>query len=407
MSKKIICITSSFPFGKLEVWAGNELNSLLEQGNEIIVIPRTGKGKVINEDALKFIPNVIDLPFLNWAMLVSMLIYVFSKPILLFKLLSEIIKQSNNVVDVMKGIIVLPKSLFLVKMLANQKVDHIHSYSTSSAAIMAFVLSSYLKVPWSYTLHTSAQLNNRFKRSYLFQADSASICRTISQRTAIELSTFIGPDLSRKIRKVHLGVKTVVELKERTKTNTPFIIATPAVFLEYKGHAYAIDAARELINMGINGFKWFFYGSGPLLRDIQHKAQKLKLHNHCFFPGNIDHRELLDKYEDREIDLVVLTSITSGFQPEGIPVSLMEAMSYAVPVVATDSGGTLELIGDGAGVNVPQKDSINLAKEIKRFIEDNEYHDIQGNKGRKKIADDFDTKKTSIQLYNHIFKHGQ
>jgi len=103
----------------------------------------------------------------------------------------------------------------------------------------------------------------------------------------------------------------------------------------------------------------------------------------------------------------VLTSITSGFQPEGIPVSLMEAMSYAVPVVATDSGGTLELIGDGAGVNVPQKDSINLAKEIKRFIEDNEYHDIQGNKGRKKIADDFDTKKTSIQLYNHIFKHGQ
>tara|TARA_B100000780_G_scaffold214290_1_gene153805 strand:- start:2190 stop:3410 length:1221 start_codon:yes stop_codon:yes gene_type:complete len=406
MSKKIIYITSSFPFGKLEVWAANELNSLVEQGNEIIVIPRTGKGKVINKDALKFIPNLIDLPFLNWAILVSMLIYVFSKPILFLKLLSEIVKQSNNVIDFVKGIIVLPKSLFLVKILANQKVDHIHSYSTSSTAIIAFILSLNLRVPWSFTLHTSGQLNSRFKRSYLFQAGSASICRTISQRTANELSTFIGPDLSKKIRKVHLGVKTVAELKRR-KINAPFVIATPAVFLEYKGHTYAIDAARELVNMGINGFKWFFYGSGPLLNHMQNKAHELNLDKHCYFPGNIDHHELLNKYEDREIDLVVLTSITSGFQPEGIPVSLMEAMSYAVPVVATDSGGTLELIGDGAGVNVPQKDSINLAKEIKRFIEDNEYHDIQGNKGRKKIADDFDTKKTSIQLYNHIFKHGQ
>lgn len=403
MYKKIIYITSSFPFGKLEIWAANELNSLLEQGNEIIIIPRTGKGKVINEDALKFIPNVIDLPFLNSAILLSLLKYVLSKPKLFFKLLSDIFRQSNNITDFIKGIIVLPKSLFLLKMLTNQKVDHIHSYSTSSTAIIAFILSSNLKVPWSYTLHTSSQLNNGFKRSYFFQANSASICRTISQRTANELSIFLGPDLSRKIRMVHLGVKTVKELKERTKTNAPFIISTPAVFLEYKGHAYAIDAARELINMGIRDFKWFFYGSGPLLKVMQNKAYELNLDNHCFFPGNINHSELLNKYQDNEIDLVVLASISSGFQTEGIPVSLMEAMSYAVPVIATDSGGTLELIGDGAGICVPQKDSINLSKEIKRFFDDNEYHRIQGVKGKKKIADDFDTEKTSLQLYNCFF----
>ena len=31
--------------GKSEVWAINELNSLIELGNEIFIVPRTGKGK--------------------------------------------------------------------------------------------------------------------------------------------------------------------------------------------------------------------------------------------------------------------------------------------------------------------------------------------------------------------------
>ena len=65
MNKKIVFITSSFPFGKSEVWAINEINSLIDLGNEIIIIPRTGKGKIINQDAIKFIPNLIDLPFMN------------------------------------------------------------------------------------------------------------------------------------------------------------------------------------------------------------------------------------------------------------------------------------------------------------------------------------------------------
>ena len=60
MNKKIVFITSSFPFGKSEVWAINEINSFLELGNEITIIPRTGKGKIINKDAVKFTPNLID-----------------------------------------------------------------------------------------------------------------------------------------------------------------------------------------------------------------------------------------------------------------------------------------------------------------------------------------------------------
>ena len=66
-------ITSSFPFGKAEVWAINEMNSLLRLGNQIIIIPKTGKGKIINQDAIKFTSKLIDLPFLNWSIGINFL----------------------------------------------------------------------------------------------------------------------------------------------------------------------------------------------------------------------------------------------------------------------------------------------------------------------------------------------
>ena len=66
MSKKIVFITSSFPYGKSEVWAINEINSLMALGNKITIIPRSGQGKIINQDAIKFSANLIDLPYINF-----------------------------------------------------------------------------------------------------------------------------------------------------------------------------------------------------------------------------------------------------------------------------------------------------------------------------------------------------
>jgi hypothetical protein len=97
-----------------------------------------------------------------------------------------------------KGLVILPKSLYAVKILKHKKIDHIHSLSTTSTAVMAHIISSDLNLPWSYTLHSSSVLNSNYKRSFLFQSNSASKCRTISEITANDLSTFIGPLSSKK-----------------------------------------------------------------------------------------------------------------------------------------------------------------------------------------------------------------
>ena len=398
MNKKIVFITASFPFGKAEIWAINELNSLLELGNEITVIPRTGKGKIINQDAGKFTSNSIDLPFLNWNIFIFLLKTILFKPLLLLKLLIENINQSNNIIDFVKGLIILPKSLFLAKILKGRKVDHIHSYQTTSTAFMAFIISSILKVPWSYTLHTSEILNSRYKRSILFRSRSASICRTISQTTANDLSDFIGASLSKKIAMVHLGVDTKGSKRETSFSNNSFTIVTPAELATRKGHVYAIEAAKKLINLEITNFKWFFYGSGPLLNELQKKVKELNLINHCYFPGNLDHHKLLNKYKNNEVDIVVISSISTDI-PEGIPVSLMEAMSYEIPVIATDCGGTKELVDGQSGILVNQKDPETLANSISILINNPDFKREMGNNGRNKVEQDFDTANTSSELF--------
>lgn len=398
MNKKIVYITSLFPYGKSEVWANNELNSLLELGNEIIIIPRTGQGKITNKDSIKFTPNLIDLPFFNWSIFIFLIRTILLNPLLFLKLLIEIIKQSNSIIDFVKGIIILPKSLYVGKILKHAAIDHIHTLSTTSTAVMAFILSLTLKVPWSYTIHTSEKFNSNFKRSILFQSTSASKCRTISQRTAKDLSNFIGPSLSKKIAMVHLGVDIEGFKNEKTNINDPLIIATPAELTVRKGHIYAIEAAKKLIDMGVSNFKWFFYGSGPLLNKLQQKVKELNLINHCYFSGNIDHQELLNKYENYKVDIVVISSISTTNIPEGIPVSLMEAMSYEIPVIATDCGGTKELVDGQSGILVNQKDSEAIKNAIYKLINNYDYRSEIGTNGRNKIKQDFDTKKNAKEL---------
>ena len=401
MNKKIVYITSLFPFGKFEVWVANEINSLIELGNEVIIIPRTGKGEIINKDLMKFTSNLIDLPFLNWSIFILLMKITLFSSFRLLKLLIEIMKQSNTIFDFAKGLMVLPKSLFIANSLKYSRIDHIHSISTTSTAVMAFVLSSTLKVPWSYTIHTSEKFSSNFRRSFLFQSRTASMCRTISQRTANDLASFIGPSLSKKIAMIHLGVDIKGFKKEKFIVNDPFVIATPAELTARKGHVYAIEAARKLIDLGITNYKWFFYGSGPLLNKLQLIVKEKSLTNHCYFPGNIDHQDLLNKYENNEVDVVVISSISTDV-PEGIPVSLMEAMSYEIPVIATNCGGTKELVDGESGILVEQNDSEVISVAIAELINEPEYRRKIGMNGRKKIIRDFDTVKNAkdlIKLY--------
>ncbi|KJY78462.1 hypothetical protein TW78_02615 [Vibrio coralliilyticus] len=68
---------------------------------------------------------------------------------------------------------------------------------------------------------------------------------------------------------------------------------------------------------------------------------------------------------------------------EGLPKSLIEAISCGLPIVTTDVPGCRQMVHCGAnGLLVPKKDSISLAKAIKQLLDDRDTRESMGRKSR-------------------------
>lgn len=88
--------------------------------------------------------------------------------------------------------------------------------------------------------------------------------------------------------------------------------------------------------------KWTHFGTGSGMADLEDSINKNKNKNlDIELKGYVDNDELIDFYKNNPIDLFINVSSS-----EGIPVSIMEATSFNIPVLATDAGGTGELVGD-------------------------------------------------------------
>lgn len=96
-----------------------------------------------------------------------------------------------------------------------------------------------------------------------------------------------------------------------------------------------------------NNFIWTHIGGGPLLSKLECHAytQLSSFPNVKFeFLGKISNLEVRDFYSENAIDLFLNSS-----DSEGVPVAIMEAMSFGIPVIAPDVGSVSELVCDETG----------------------------------------------------------
>ena len=396
MNKTVVFITSRFPFGKSEVWINNELKSLIDLGYDILVAPRSSRGKSVNNYFENYRDRLIVCPLISFHIILYFVIFICSKPKLVIKVLRGIYGQSNKLSDFFRSIMVLPKSFYLVYLLRHVNVGHIHAYSSTSCSVMAYIISEILKVDWSYTLHSSSIINSRYEKSFRFRHQSAKFCRTVSHITKDDLKFFLGDHSSNKIVTAHLGIDTSLYDESIKPENTPLILATIGELKSHKGHIYAFETARRLLDDGVNNFIWKFYGSGPLEVELSQKIKELGLKSHCKLHGNIPHEDLICCFANQEIDIVVSPSISVGDVFEGIQVSLMEAMSFALPVVATDCGSTRELVDGNSGILVPEKSVNDLYHAIKTLLQSQSKRTEFGNAGRVMVEHEFDTLNNSL-----------
>jgi glycosyltransferase involved in cell wall biosynthesis len=115
--------------------------------------------------------------------------------------------------------------------------------------------------------------------------------------------------------------------------------------------------------------EWHHIGDGPLMNSLKDITSKLGPDGHVKFHGHLDHNALFKIYQQQVFDIFINCSTS-----EGVPVSIMEALSFGIPVIATDVGGTNEIVDAFVGVLIsPTITPEELAVKITELLDRNDY----------------------------------
>ncbi|MBE3576266.1 MAG: glycosyltransferase [Limnochordales bacterium] len=250
------------------------------------------------------------------------------------------------------------------------------------------VASEVSGVPWSFTAHRWDIIEGNLIAR---KSAHATFARFISQ-SGLQMALSQGVSRQKSFV-LHLGVRlpstNLADQPRCFSEPRPFRILCPAALIPRKGHVYLIEAL-SLLDRDV---ELWLAGDGELRQALEAQVVKLGLQNRVRFLGQCPHDALLKLYEDRQVDAVVLPSLH-----EGIPVALIEAMSYGLPVISTRTGGVPELLDGGAGLLVPPKDSLALAEAIRRLMDNKDLARELGRTGCARVQEQFALDKVVNQL---------
>jgi len=167
-----------------------------------------------------------------------------------------------------------------------------------------------------------------------------------------------------------LGVEDRQIVTTKSKSNTLHLVSC-----SYLSQVKRIDKIIESLsllaskNPNIN-YVWTHIGDGDLYTEL------LKIANQKFnglpninfeFRGHLDNQNVYQFYKNNNIDVFINVS-----ESEGAPVTIMEAMSCHIPIVAPDVGGISEMVLDGInGVLLSSECAIN---EIVNALNNTEFY---------------------------------
>jgi glycosyltransferase involved in cell wall biosynthesis len=183
-----------------------------------------------------------------------------------------------------------------------------------------------------------------------------------------------------------------IKIKREKHSITIGIIA---LFKEVKNYPLFIDLCKSITDLYSN-VNFSAIGTGPEFDTMVSYAKSKNLDLKLRFKGNrFDATEIMSN----EFDIFVLTSIR-----EGLSNMIMEAMSFGLPVVATDVGDVSELVKhQGTGFLVPSGDLDGLVKYCKILIYDLDLRTEMGQKGRYFITQNYSSEKM-VKEFENIFK---
>ncbi len=390
-SKILYFLTAEFPYGKGETFIENEISYLADAFDKVIIIPLK-KSSVEH----RTIPHNILIEPLQ------------ARQISWFKVFSKIAKEPEIIREFLQNIFSNPlKNKILLKSMQNALTisghlevilekyqpceNYLYSYWLDDGAIsLAFLNKNSVKISRAHRwdIYTENQLYEYLPlRKYLAQRLSQIYSISQDGKEYLEKAT-------RQPEKVHLsrlGVVAPSKLRKNILDKELNIISISYVIPRKR-----VELIGEAINLiNINKICWKHFGDGPLLNKVKN------MFTFGTFYGHLGNNKLTQTLKMLPTNSVLINTSMS----EGLPVSMMEAMSFGIPCLGTNVGGVSEIIEDGVnGFLMPPNPT---AKEVSVYIQ--KYLDLSIDEKRqfrlnafKTWQEKFDAEKNYQEFINQI-----
>jgi glycosyltransferase involved in cell wall biosynthesis len=410
--KTLVLLTSQFPFGTGESFIGSEYPLLSQSFERIIIISQNVNWKrtrAVSDNTVIYRYN----PSTSVSGFLCLPILMFSNFLTIANLIKEEIsyrKISGNRIKIWNFTILFKK---IIKALQLRNFIRRTLYKESISESIVF---------YSYWLKTGAHAialldyRNSIK---IGRAHGSDIYEEKTITGYLPLLRFSGINLN-AIFFVSKDGKEYFMQKTKVSGQNLFISylgVTKPDFQISKAHnsnRYTIVSCSNMIPLkridliisalpmvkSTREIEWLHFGDGILRNELEETAYtKLGSADGITykFMGYYPNEELIKFYSANRIDLFINASST-----EGLPVSIMEAQSFGIPVIATDIGGVKEVVSTGTGSLMPVNFSPDyLAQLIEHYsnLSEHEYSLI-----RENIIKNWDSKFNALTNYKDFIQ---
>lgn len=275
------------------------------------------------------------------------------------------------------------------KLIAQNKYDLTHSFFTVPCGFLSLVFKKKYKIPYIISLRGADVPGYAERFSFIYKLLTPLIkkiwknsAEVISNSQGLkELALKANP--KQKIDVIYNGI----DIKKFTpnislKNNDKFIITPGASRLtSRKGLKYLIEAVQKL-SQKYPQIKLEIMGSGKEEKEkLEKLVANLNIQDKVEFLGRIPREETFSYYQ--KSDVFVLPSLN-----EGMSNAMLEALSSGLPIIATDTGGSKELIKEGEnGYIIKMKNSDDIAQKLEKLINNPELKKRMGENSRKKALE--------------------